>query len=322
MKTFCLIICLVPITLIARKPAVIETADITHFWSAYDMLPQAKSREDSIRIIQEIYFDQATPYFRAFVKARQFTPAEYVTLIRAYPGFWNSIRPLTEQIAGRKDEIKAVFDKLGKALPDFKQPDVCFAIGCLRTGGTTTKDLILIGSEIAAADGSVNTSGMNSWLQNVLGNTGDIVSMVAHEAVHTQQSGLPFLEIFSLIGHRKLNLLNMAIVEGSADFITLELLGLNINETIHAYGDQHLCSLWKEFITDVDATPFDYSKWLYNGSAAQGRPADMAYYMGFVITKSYYGQMEDKRQALKTILRIGKYKRVFKQSQFERLNCA
>jgi len=321
MKIFWFIICLFPFALAARQPAVIETADINHFWAAYDMLPQAQSTADSIRIIQQFYFDRSTPYFKAFVKARHFTPEEYVMLIRAYPSFWKSIRPLTEQIAGRKDEIQDVFDQLGKALPDFKQPDVCFAIGCLRTGGTTTKDLILIGSEIAAADGSVNTSGMNTWLQNVLGKTGDIVSMVAHEAVHTQQSGLPLFEIFSLIGHHKLNLLNMAIVEGSADFITHELLGLNINEGIHSYGDQHRCVLWKEFIRDVDTDPFDYSKWLYNGSDVQGRPADLAYYIGFEITESYYTQEADKIRALKTILRIGRYKRVFKESQFERLNC-
>jgi hypothetical protein len=322
MKAFCLILYLIPITVIARHQPVIETSDITHFWAAYDKLPQAHSTEDSVRIIQEGYFDTATPYFNAFVKARHFTPEEYVALIRAYPAFWKSIRPLTEDIASREAEIVKVFDKLGETLPSFKRPDVCFAIGGLRTGGTTSKDLILIGAEIAAADTSVDKTGMNTWLQSVLGKTGDIVSMVAHEAVHTQQGGFPFFELFSLVSHHKLNLLNMAIVEGSADFITTELLGLNINDAIHDFGDAHRCALWKEFKDDIDTDPFDYSRWLYNGSAAQGRPADLAYYIGHEITRSYYDQQEDKRRTLKTILRIGKYKRIVRQSQFEKLNCA
>lgn len=321
MRSWILLFCLLPAVDIAGRDPVIETADITHFWTAFDELVQAHSRADSIRIIQHGYFDNATPYFREFVKARNFTPEEYVALINSYPAFWKSIRPLTEKISGRRHEIELVFDRLSNALPGFKAPDVCFAIGCLRTGGTTTKDLILIGAEIATADCSIDKTGMNSWLLSVLGNTGDIISMVAHEAVHTQQSGFPFPEFFSLVSHRKLSLLNMAIIEGSADFISMEFLGLNINTAIHAYGDAHRCALWKEFLTDVEADPFDYSKWLYNGNAAVGKPADMAYYIGYIITESYYHQKVDKHHALKTILRRGKYKRIVKQSNFESLNC-
>ncbi len=322
MNVYAFIICLFPVAVISRQAGKIETADINHFWSAYDMLASATTLKDSIMIMQQEYFDRSTPYFRKFIKARNFTPEEYVSLIRTYPDFWKSIRPLTERITTRKDEINAVFDQLSKSLPGFKRPDVCFAIGCLRTGGTTTKDIILIGAEIAAADNSIDKSGMSSWHQNVLGNTGDIVSMVAHETVHTQQSGIPFLEIFSLISHKKLSLLNMAVLEGSADFITQEFLGLNINMAIHTYGDANTCTIWKEFKRDCDASPFDYSRWLYNGNAAGDRPADLAYYIGSKVTESYYIQQEVKQKALKTILKRGRYKRVVKESKFESLHCS
>ncbi len=311
----------VPYKLFAQKHTQIETADIDHFWQAFDKLEDATSSEDSILIIQQTYFNTATPYFKKFIKARDFTPEEYVTLIRMYPRFWKSIRPLTERIADRKVEIEAVFDRLDDSLPSFKRPDVCFAIGCLRTGGTTTSDLVLIGAELAAADRSTDTSGFNPWLQSVIGATGDIVGMVAHETVHTQQKGFPFFEIFSLLRHRKLTLLNMAIMEGSADFITHKFLGLNINASIYDYGETYQCELWKEFERDIADQPFNFEHWLYNGNNAKGRPADLAYYIGFKITESYYGQTEDKRKAIETILRRGQYKRVFKGSDFQTSGC-
>jgi hypothetical protein len=306
-----------PISCISQKEHVIETRDISHFWSAYDQLKVAVTKEDSIRTIQEGYIDQASAYFKAFIKARDFTSAEYVALIQVYPEFWKSIRPLTERIASRKNEIETVFAQMDTTLPGFRQPDVCFAIGCLRTGGTTSKDLILIGAEIAAADESVEKSKLNPWLQSVLGKTGDIVSMVAHEAVHTQQSGFPFFELFRLLKHKKLSLMNMAIVEGSADFITMQLLGLNINAAIHAYGDQHQCALWKEFKADCETNPFDYSKWLYNGNAAKERPADLAYYIGSKISQAYYAQSSRKEKALRTLLHRGKYNHVVNHSGYQ-----
>lgn len=320
LSTF-ILCCVMPCALFCQKKPVIETTDIDHFWKAYDHLSAATSTADSINIIQQEYFDAATPYFKKFIKARDFTPEEYLGLIRACPRFWKSIRPLTERIAGRKNEIENIFDRLNDSLPAFRRPDICFAIGCLRTGGTTSSDLILVGAEIAAADATVDKTELNDWLRSVLGSTGDIVSMVAHESVHTQQKGFPFFEIFSVLGHKKLTLLNMAIVEGSADFFTKKFLGLNINAGIYDYGEAHQCALWKEFEQDIHESPFDYSKWLYNGNNAKGRPADLAYYIGYKITESFYIQETNKPKAVKVILRRGQYRQVYRGSDFQEKSC-
>jgi len=249
----------------AQNSLKIETSDIDNFWLAVDQLEKATTRDDSINLIQKNYIDLATPEFQKFIKARNFTAAEYVDLLADYPEFWKSIKPLTVKIGDRKEEIELVMQELSTVLPDFKTPNVCFAIGCLRTGGTTTKDLILIGSEIAAADSTVIKTELSSWLNQIIGTNGDIVSMVAHEAVHTQQSGFPLQDIFSLIKHKNLSLLNASIMEGSCDFITDRYLDLNINSSIHLYGNLHHCELFEEFRSSIDVSPFDYSNFLYNG---------------------------------------------------------
>ncbi|MBK8966775.1 MAG: hypothetical protein IPM36_08865 [Lewinellaceae bacterium] len=305
MRLFQLLLLLLPAGLCAQHSYRIETADIDNFWRAYDQLPSAATEADSIRIIQTEYIDKATPYFKEFIRIRKFTAPEYVKLLKRYPKYWQSIRPLTENIANRKPEIEQVFKKYREGLPGFKQPNVCFAIGCLRTGGTVAKNLILIGSEIAAADATVETAELSPWLQSIMGNTGDIVAMIAHETVHTQQ-----------FNRRKYSLLIGCISEGSADFIAEKLTGLNINPVIHNYGNKHECALWKSFEKDMADTPRDRSNWLYQGQGSDGRPADLGYYIGYKIAEAFYVKQPDKTKALQTMLNQKKYLKIYKKSRY------
>lgn len=310
-----ILIGVLPIVGIAQAKYEIETTDITNFWKAFDALEKATSKEDSITIIQEQYIEQSTTYFKEFIKVRNFTAEEYVEKIGLYPKFWTSVRPLTETIENRKAEIENVFAVYRKMLPNFKQPNVCFAIGCLRTGGTVVKDLLLIGSEIAGANQAVDKSEMTGWLESVIGNSGDIVAMVAHETIHTQQfdSGK--------IKWGRSFLLQQTLTEGIADFFTVELLGKNINQSVFDYGEKNKCLLKKEFLEDLQKTPKKINKWLYNGSKSKNRPADLGYFIGYEIAKSYYDKSENKEEAIANLLDMKQYKRVFKKSRYEKESC-
>ena len=113
----------------------------------------------------------------------------------------------------------------------------------------------------------------------------------------------------------------MAIVEGSADFITSHFLDLNINRKIHQYGAIHECDILKSFKESIALNPFDYSKWLYNGLTAKDAPADLGYYVGYKITEGFYANTENKKSSLKTILRRGQYKKVYKNSGYADKTC-
>ncbi len=294
----------------AQSTYRIITSDIDNFWSAYDSLIYAQTKEDSLSIIQVNYIDKATEEFKEFIKARNFTAKEYVRKIGAYSNFWRTIRANTENIQHRKSEITEVFNSLKQKLPDFKEPKVCFAIGCLRTGGTISGDLILIGSEIASSDDKVDVSELTPWLQSVMGNTGDITSMIAHETIHIQQ-----------VNKVKYTLLTGTMAEGSSDFITQELLGRNINQLQYEYGLANECELKEEFWQDLKSDPKDYSKWIYNGTRSVGRPADLGYFIGFRIAESYYRKQTDKTEALKVLLNQKKYKKIFKESKYKEESC-
>lgn len=293
------------LTAFSQSDNRVETVDIDNFWNAYDRLNLALTDEDSIRIIQEEYLNKASNHFREFIQSRKFTAKEYVKVIGRYPKFWKSVRPVTTNFIGRKGELANVFDKMSEVLPNFIQPDVCFAIGCLRTGGTTTKGLILLGAEIALADSTVDKSELPIWLRNALGNAEDIVPIIAHEAIHTQQ-----------FSEEKFTLQTGVLAEGIADFITVRVLGFSLNTKLRAYGANHECGLWKEYLSDLEKKPDDVSRWLYNGGKSSERPPDLGYYIGFRIAESYYSKQKNKTEALKTLLNFNQYSVVFKESGY------
>jgi len=293
----------------------IEVSDIGNFWVAYEMLSTARTKQDSIDIIQKHYIDKASEDFREFIKVRDFTAAEYVEKIGRYPLYWESIKPLTENIEDQLHEIENVLAKLDAAIPNYRQPNICISIGCLRTGGTTSKNLVLIGVEIAAADDSVEKSELPPWLQKIIGKTGNLVSMVAHEIIHTQQ----FDNRKIILGSNAL--LEQTMKEGIADFLTFEILGLNINKEIHNYGGLNECSLLKEFEADLESEPKNYTKWLYNGSKIQDRPADLGYFIGFKIAEAYYQKQIDKRKAIRQLLNQKEYRKIFRESGYFEKNC-
>ena len=48
----------------------------------------------------------------------------------------------------------------------------------------------------------------------------------------------------------------------------------------------------------------DVSNWFYNANTAKDKPADLGYYVGYLITRAYYRNAKDKRQAIHDILNI------------------
>ncbi|NRB53999.1 MAG: hypothetical protein HRU41_40500 [Saprospiraceae bacterium] len=286
----------------------ITTVDIDHFWEAYDSLATTK---DSVGTIQRLYLDRGTDGLKQFLKARKFTAQEYVSLIRAFPKFWESIRPNTLAVKGQKKVILDIFRRYKEIYPKFKPPKICFAIGTLRTGGTVRKDYLLIGTEIASADSTTNKDRMNIWLKSVLGQTGNITGMVAHETVHFLQSKAVLPMANAYFGHR---LLMFAIREGAADFIAEKAVGYHINAHIFQFGEENEEELWKEF--EQEMLKNKLNKWLYNGASAKGRPADLGYYIGYKICEKYYEGAKDKDKALIDIIRLKHYKRFLKKSGY------
>lgn len=268
------------------------TQDIDNFWIAYDSV---KSTKDSIlqaHFVQTLYVDKSTPGLKSFMKARNYSTALYVKLINQYPEFWASIRSNTLSAKNKTKEIEASIAKLKILYPEVKSAKMYFTIGGLRSGGTTKDSMVLIGAEIATGDSTINVSEFpNKWLAGVFReqSSDNLVSLNVHEYIHTQQNG------------ESNNLLAQAIAEGSCDFMAELVIGKPLQRNYITYGIQHKQELKEEFKKDMFTNAYD--KWLYNGGNAK-TVADLGYFMGYDICRSYYANAKNKKQAIKEIIEL------------------
>lgn len=167
---------------------------------------------------------------------------------------------------------------------------IYFTIGGLRSGGTVNNDMVLVGAEIATADQTTDATELSDWLKNVFKNQqpANLVSLNVHEYVHTQQKP------------NGGTLLAQSISEGAADFIS-ELVTGKLNQNAYTvYGRQHESQLKESFKIDMFST--EMSNWLYNG--ANVAHADLGYFMGYAICKSYYNHHPNKKKAVKDIIEL------------------
>jgi hypothetical protein len=268
------------------------TSDINNFWRAFDSIQTTNDSLKQLQFIRELYIRKGTEGLKAFMRVRDYTAELYVSLIRQYPKFWRSIRPNTLAVSTKAKEIEQSITRLNQLYPQLKEARMYFTIGGLLSGGTPMDDMVLIGTEIATGDPSTDVSEFpDKWLEGVFKThaSGNLVALNVHEYVHTQQRG------------EAQDLLGQAIKEGSCDFITELVIGKPLDNNYIEYGKAHESELKQQFKEEMFTTA--YSNWLYNGSSAK-TVADLGYFMGYTICKSYYAHAPNKKTAIREIIEL------------------
>jgi hypothetical protein len=124
----------------------------------YDKIITTKDSTQQYAALHQLFIARGTPGLRAIMEAREYTEKSYIDVINNYPLFWNSVRANTLKAGAFADSIAANVSKLKVLYPVLKPAKIYFTIGALRIGGTTMKDMVLIGSEIAMGDEHTVTS--------------------------------------------------------------------------------------------------------------------------------------------------------------------
>ncbi len=284
------------------------TSDIDRFWQAVDSLHSAKTKEDSIQIIKSLYIDRMSSEGKTFLMIRGYTAPEYIKALQKYPRYYRALRAKTDNIAQYRTMLDSTFALFGRKIPGYKIPRICFAIGCFRGGGTTRKDLILMGAEIALCDSLTDVSEFKGNLHNALDKGVDLQELVAHESIHCQQHHA-----------RNRSLLSVTLQEGAANFLSAMVLERDLIKEISPYERENECRLWHEF--EPAAKSDDLSQWLFNTGSVKNRPPDLGYFIGMRICEAYYNRTADKQEAIKNLLDRREYLKVMEQSGYNG-NCA
>lgn len=281
-------------SLIATSPdqAKIITSDILHFWTAFDRAFSAYKENPFNRY----YIQNGSEGVKNFMNHDRIVSADTLlaTVVRRKADYLK-IRENSLQIHTTEKQIKAIYYAFKYLYPNAKFPPVYFVIGRFNTGGTITPTAQIIGAE--------------------MNHPSNIPYTVAHELIHANQN-IPYKDSI---------LLEQCIIEGSADFLG-ELISGRLSTTApyeYAKGKEKM--LWQDFKKDINLGENDsFSNWLYGGERKDARPADMGYYIGYMITKAYYDKASDKMKAIDEILNIQDCRKFLEESgygaQFENNN--
>ena len=277
----------------AQKSSKIYTSDIDNFWIAYDSINKVNDYQQKLKIINALYIDKGTKGLHQFMEMRYYTDSIYVDAITDYPKFFNSIRENTLLIKKKENELNKGIKSFKKLYPELKDAEMYFTIGGLRSGGTVSGNMVLVGAEIAMGNAATDVSEFeNDWYENKFKNQSNnkLIFLNLHEYVHTQQKG-----------YNTTSLLKQAIREGACDFMTELILKSKLNTSYSKYGRANLDELKAEFKKEMFSS--DLSNWFYNG-LKMGERADLGYYIGYEIAKSYYQNTKNKKQAIKDIIEL------------------
>ncbi len=265
--------------------ARIVTSDIDLFWTAYD---HSKAASDRTAVFEREYFAPGSPGLQDFIFARIHSASDLARTIDKAPKYYEALRPASMRIKEMVPRIRASFQQLKALYEPATFPDVYFLIGRMNSAGTTGTSGLLIGADMFGRQPGVSLDELSEWHRTVVESVDKIPPTVAHELIHYQQHA------------EGKTLLTQALVEGSADFIGEMISTANINQPINEYGMKHEAELWADFEKEMNGE--DTSHWLYQGKAENGRPADLAYFIGYRISQAYYEKARDKRKALGDIL--------------------
>lgn len=276
------------------------TSDIELFWAAYD---KAKPENDLV-VYRDEYLKKGSAGLQEFTRLRIGSSCGLVNSINASPKYYAALREPSLKIAAYEKQTRKSFHKLKEIYPPAVFPDVYFVIGRMSSAGTLSDKGLLIGVDMFGKNSGAPLDEFGDWHKAVVSSVDRLPFVVAHELIHYQQKNEP-----------SSTLLARSLGEGVADFIAEAIAGDTINPHLHAYGDPFEKQLWLEFKKEMNGT--NVSNWLYQGDAAKNGPADLGYYIGYKIAKSYYENAGDKKQAVKDILEIKDFDKFLLESRYE-----
>lgn len=251
--------------------------------------------------------DSAEKIYAPF--AQQSAAEELVRVLALYPRFYASVRGATLAVDTNStvtSGIRRGLAKLVELYPEARFPNIYFLIGTTSTGGTTGRSGMLIGTEQQSIGPDTPVDELPAWLKSiprVSGGSGQLVGLVLHEAVHTQQKPRPDGQHNTLLRH--------ALGEGIADFLAELAVGpWHANTPRQTYGRAHEHDVWVDFQRDMhNHEPNDSTirTWMYNGRVPEGKnhgAIDIGYWVGSRIAEAYYARATDKRAAVRELLEL------------------
>jgi hypothetical protein len=280
----------------------VETGDVDRFWANFDSL----RGKDAADLFLNNYIREGSIGLKTFYTIRMNRDVgKYLERIRTLEGYYQSIRSTSLKFESLKPEFILAAEKLKNLYDEAIFPPIYFLMGSLNNVGTADGYAgMLIGTEHLCKSPLADLTPLSEFDQLVIFDFDQTVPIILHEYVHLQQKNKP-----------ERSLLDYAIMEGAADFITYLILGKYTNPDVFDFGFANEQKLWKQF--EMEMLTENTDDWLFNTyNPDTGYPGNLGYFIGFRICESYYNQATDKQRAIKEMLEIQDFERFLKESNY------
>lgn len=280
-------------TPVFSKNQIIITDDINNFWKAYDAIHETDDTLRQKELLQSMFLEKASLGQQKMIEARRYTADEYLKSIKERPLFWNSIRENMENLDEFNEELKAGVDKLAEIYPSLTMSTIYYTVGNFRSPGTGVDSMVLIGSEFALGDTSVNTSELPEHVQNYyqINPIDRLEFLTVHEYIHTQQNEMVY------------DLLPLTLYEGIAEFMAIKATKQNSPWKAFDVGVKNEERVKERFEQDM-FRPNTVYNWLWNSSENEFEAHDMSYYVGSKLASLYYDKADNKENAIKQLIEL------------------
>lgn len=268
----------------STKPQFV-TSDVTRFYAIY----RASDGHPTAYELQRDYIDVGSAGLHRLARERRhITGAAIAAEIVKYPAMYGNAEKCTPYLPRVGERLQTVFANFRSIYPEAKFLPITIVISHGKPAGIADKDGVIIG-----LDPTCYTKWGNPNLEDLL------VHEITHEMVHVQQA----LAVPAYYNDARPTVLQDALIEGSAEFIT-ELTSGEAAEVAYANFARrtrgHEVEIEQAFLADQNDTGL--SQWLDNSTLAT--PGDLGYWVGYRIVKSYYEHASDKRLAVRNIIRM------------------
>jgi len=284
--------------------AQLITSDIDNFWKAYDLAK--KDTANRLAIYRQHYVNKGTPGLQDYLASKVKDMGSFIKGHDRRSKFYAGLRYNTLKVETLRPQMVNSFIKFKEVYPAARFPDVYFVMGNFTSGGTVSANGLLIGTDQVVKTSDIPTDELTIWEKNNFQPLENLPHTIAHELIHFNQSALVWDS----------TLLNAVLYEGMADFFAELISDKTSNERLKAFAKGKEKKIWDDFKREMWLNRAH--NWIANSSQeTPDHPADLGYWVGYAICKSYYENAIDKKQAIFDILNIKDYKIFYEKSKVD-----
>jgi hypothetical protein len=234
-------------------------------------------------------------------------------MINASPDYYQYLksRVCPDSLQAVQETTRGWMRRFKELYPQAIFPKVYVVPGILNSGGTVTEMGMFVGGDMYGRSEDMPTEGLSDWQKNSIMSFEQLPGLTIHELMHFQQNYRDTENLEYVMG--------AIFSEGVCDFL-LELSSgkpLENDNLSYLQEPENMAFILEELKADMYNT--DNYKWLYNGGSIEDRPHDLGYTLGYLISKSYYNNHPDKKQAVYELLNTDNIESIYRGSDYGHL---